>query len=164
MRIVAKALLLAFIWFAVVMVGIPWLVFLAGESPRVQSVFQQCGHILGGVFAVGGVFLSLSCVIVFMLKGKGTPAPFDPPQQFVVIGPYRWTRNPMMLGNIIALIGYALFFESFAILIYAIVFWLIGHLALVFYEEPGLFRRFGSEYEEYFKTTPRWLPQIFKRG
>jgi protein-S-isoprenylcysteine O-methyltransferase Ste14 len=38
--------------------------------------------------------------------------------------------------------------------------WLfVVHLAVVFLEEPDLRRKFGSSYEDYRRTVPRWLPR-----
>src|SRR5215467_922208 len=39
----------------------------------------------------------------FTFNGKGTPAPFDPPKELVVKGPYRYLRNPMYTFVVIAL-------------------------------------------------------------
>ena len=38
------------------------------------------------------------CIGTFVTKGQGTPAPFDPPREFVASGPYRYVRNPMYIG------------------------------------------------------------------
>jgi len=32
------------------------------------------------------------------VKGKGTPAPIDPPKELVVSGLYNYVRNPMYVG------------------------------------------------------------------
>jgi protein-S-isoprenylcysteine O-methyltransferase Ste14 len=52
----------------------------------------------GMVLMVAGGALVLSCLIVFVGRGKGTPAPFDAPRVFVAVGPYRLVRNPMYIG------------------------------------------------------------------
>lgn len=66
----------------------------------------------------------------------------------------------MVLGNVLALLGYSLYFNSLALLIYALIFWLAAHLFIVFYEERDLQRRFGEEYEQYRNSTPRWWPRL----
>ena len=52
-----------------------------------------------------GAALMLSCVVVFFVVGRGTPAPFDPPREFVASGPYRFVRNPMFLGLLARAVG-----------------------------------------------------------
>jgi hypothetical protein len=49
---------------------------------------------LGFVLAPAGALLSGLCIATFVTKGRGTPAPFDPPREFVASGPYRYVRNP----------------------------------------------------------------------
>src|SRR5436190_19640822 len=53
--------------------------------------------VLGGV-VLGAVGLALftASVFYFWSRGRGTLAPWDPPRQFVVDGPYRFVRNPMI--------------------------------------------------------------------
>ena len=109
--------------------------------------------------AVGFSFLIKSAAD-FALTGKGTPAPFNPPKIFVSKGLYRFVRNPMYVGALFALIGEAILFGSFILVIYAFVLWLIFHLFVVFYEEPNLRKRFGKRYEEYCKRVARWVPRI----
>src|SRR5260370_30636727 len=51
--------------------------------------------------AAGGT-LAFACVATFVTRGEGTPAPFDPPRQFVAVGPYRFVRNPMYIRGFIS--------------------------------------------------------------
>ena len=99
------------------------------------------------------------CVATFVVRGRGTPAPFDPPHAFVASGPYRWVRNPMYIGMFVFLVGYALCAVSFAALLVAFAMLAVTHLVAVLYEEPSLARRFGDPYREYRRTTPRWIPR-----
>jgi protein-S-isoprenylcysteine O-methyltransferase Ste14 len=108
---------------------------------------------------VAGGALALWCIVTFALAGRGTPAPFDPPRKLVVQGPYRYVRNPMYVGAVLALCGAALFYRSIPLFGYAALFLLATHLFVVVYEEPTLARLFGSEYEKYRARVGRWLPR-----
>ena len=116
-------------------------------------------QIAGVLLAVTGAALAVVCILTFVVVGKGTPAPFDPPRQLVVRGPYRLVRNPMYLGAALALSGAALFYQSIPLLAYAGVFLFITHLFVVLYEEPTLRRTFGRDYEEYCRRVGRWWPK-----
>lgn len=107
-----------------------------------------------------GVWLIAWCMRDFVRKGRGTPNPLDPPKILVARGPYSWTRNPMYVGLMTALVGEIIVFRSAALLVYA-PFVLVGfQLFVVFYEEPFLRRRFGASYEEYCREVPRWLLRL----
>jgi protein-S-isoprenylcysteine O-methyltransferase Ste14 len=113
---------------------------------------------VGWVVAVAGGALAASCIALFVSRGRGTPAPFDPPRVFVATGPYRYVRNPMYIGAILALLGGGLIVGSPSILLLALGFWLIAHLFVLLYEEPALTARFGETYERYRSRVNRWLP------
>jgi protein-S-isoprenylcysteine O-methyltransferase Ste14 len=115
---------------------------------------QVAGLIVG---ALGGV-IALWCIATFIVIGRGTPAPFDPPRNLVVVGPYRWVRNPMYIGAALALGGAALFYESWALFGYCAAFLLITHLFVVAYEEPVLRATFRDAYVRYCERVGRWLP------
>jgi protein-S-isoprenylcysteine O-methyltransferase Ste14 len=113
----------------------------------------------GWLVGVAGGGLGLACVFLFLTAGKGTPAPFDPPKEFVATGPYRYVRNPMYVGGILALTGAGLVVGSAAILGLAGVFWILSHLMVVLHEEPELERRFGDSFVRYKGQVNRWLPR-----
>ena len=81
----------------------------------------------GLVLAGLGAALALSCILTFALVGKGTPAPFDPPREFVAVGPYRWVRNPMYLGALAVICGAGLYLRSLGALVVAVFFILLMH-------------------------------------
>src|SRR3954464_12603552 len=98
------------------------------------------------ILGTAGAALAIWCIITFLLAGRGTPAPFDPPRRLVDVGPYRWVRNPMYLGATLALVGAALFYQSSALLGYAVAFMVVMYLFVVVYEEPALRASFGPPY------------------
>jgi protein-S-isoprenylcysteine O-methyltransferase Ste14 len=109
------------------------------------------------VMAVGAA-LALACIGTFVLIGRGTPAPFDAPRQFVSVGPYRYVRNPMYISGLLVLIGFGLLQSSGAILVFCMGWLLLAHVFVITYEEPRLRRHFGASYQHYFRTVSRWLP------
>lgn len=109
--------------------------------------------------AVGGI-IALLCVGTFVVRGRGTPAPFDAPRQFVAVGPYRYVRNPMYIGGLLVIVGFGLYLSSPSILIFSLAWVFVAHLFVVFYEEPNLTEKFGAAYEDYWSRVPRWIPRI----
>ena len=136
-----------------VVVYIPYVV----RGPSVHAISAL--GLLGVVPAAIGVAVVLWCEWDFATFGRGTPFPLDAPKQLVARGLYRFVRNPMYVGVLLAILGQALWFESAATLWYAMAAALCFHLFVVFYEEPTLRHKFGEPYKQYAKAVPRWMPK-----
>jgi protein-S-isoprenylcysteine O-methyltransferase Ste14 len=109
---------------------------------------------------LSGAAIALWSIGSFVRSGRGTPAPFDAPRKFVASGPYRVVRNPMYIGGLTVLAGFALYLRSPAVLIFSAVWILFADAFVMLYEEPTLARKFGQEYEAYRRVVPRWFPRF----
>ena len=109
---------------------------------------------------VTGIATLIWCFWDFVQKGKGTPAPIDPPKELVVSGLYNYVRNPMYVGIILILIGHFVWFGFWSLVAYAVIVFIAFSTFVIFYEEPNLKKRFGAAYEEYCQRVPRWIPRI----
>jgi protein-S-isoprenylcysteine O-methyltransferase Ste14 len=109
----------------------------------------------------GGAII-LWCVLAFAWRGLGTAMPLDPPRRLVVSGLYRFVRNPMYVGMGIFLCGEALLLPSITrqMLIMVVLLWGAVTIFIVTYEEPSLRRRFGEDYETYYRNVARWIPRL----
>ena len=96
----------------------------------------------------------------FLIQGRGTPAPIDPPKEMVATGFYRYVRNPMYVGVLAIIIGHFLWFGYWNLLIYAVIVFLAFHTFVTYYEEPTLKKKFGAAYEDYLRKVPRWIPRL----
>ena len=95
--------------------------------------------------------------------GKGTPFPLVPTKVFLDRGPYRYVRNPMYLGALFWLSGWALIADSPTALcggvgLFAgVVFFYIKSI-----EEPELEEKFGNIYRIYKRKIPFIVPNFGK--
>ena len=119
------------------------------------AVLQPIGILVGAL----GALLCLACISTFVVRGRGTPFPLDPPVVFVPTGPYQYVRNPMYVGGALVLAGYGFFQRSVSVLLLSVGFLLIMHFFVLFLEEPGLEQRFGASYVAYKQAVNRWLPR-----
>jgi protein-S-isoprenylcysteine O-methyltransferase Ste14 len=103
------------------------------------------------------------CVWDFATFGRGTPAPIDAPKRLVVRGLYRWTRNPMYVGVLTVILGWAFRYRAPGLALYAAGVWSCFQSFVVFYEEPHLRRAFGAEYDAYCARVGRWFPRAERR-
>src|SRR5215475_7245344 len=105
---------------------------------QVPSLGEANWRWLAGILSILGFAVALRCVWDFGWTGWGTPAPFVPPQRLVVVGFYRYVRNPMYVGFAVGWIGlWAVFGHPDLRLIAGVATVALGvHLFVVFYEEP----------------------------
>lgn len=109
------------------------------------------------MLGVGG-FALLWCVRDFLVSGRGTLAPWDPPKRLVVVGLYRFVRNPMYLAVLMILAGWSLLYGSWSLAGYGVGMAIAFHLRVVLHEESWLKRQFGVAWDDYAVRVPRWLP------
>jgi protein-S-isoprenylcysteine O-methyltransferase Ste14 len=96
----------------------------------------------------------------FALQGLGTPAPIAPTQNLVVTGLYRYVRNPIYIAVVAVILGQAILFGDWRLLIYGGLMWLAFHAFVLAYEEPVLAESFGTQYEDFRANVPRWIPRL----
>ena len=88
----------------------------------------------------------------------GTPVrPFEPSTRLVLDGPYRFTRNPMYLGLVIALGGLAIRFGTLSPWIVPPLFALFIQQRFIVHEEAMMERLFGEEYVAFKGRVRRWM-------
>jgi protein-S-isoprenylcysteine O-methyltransferase Ste14 len=119
--------------------------------------WRGSGHVLGSALLAFGLGILGWCVRDFLVAGRGTLAPWDPPRRLVVVGLYRITRNPMYVGLLAVLAGLGALVGSPLVALYGAGLALAFHLRVVLYEEPTLELLFGEQWAAYKERVPRWL-------
>ena len=153
-----KVLLLFLLVPGIADVLVPWIILTTSGTFTMPVIGWL--QITGIVLVCAGLAISIWVLQALARFGRGTPAPFDPPRQFVRRGLFRWVRNPLYLGAAILIpLGEALFFRSWQLLVYAVILFMVLHLYIVLVEEKELERRFGKPYLKYKRTVPRWIPR-----
>jgi protein-S-isoprenylcysteine O-methyltransferase Ste14 len=138
----------------------------------VPALLRSGRPLRDGAWALGWIPTQLggaiyaACFFEFLAAG-GTPAAFmlrplrrligEEPGELVRGGLYRFTRNPMYVGVLTAVLGQAVLFSSGSVAIYGLACWLGMHLFVVFVEEPHLRCKQGHAYEDYCRRVPRWI-------
>ncbi|WP_102142623.1 methyltransferase family protein [Mycobacterium hubeiense] len=133
----------------------PWLIThwqVPGSTPWWRIV-------VGAVLIVVGLVPPVHAFVEFV-KAGGTPMPIAPTQRLVVTGFNRYIRNPMYFGLLIAILGQALLFGSWWLVLYAAIGWIITASFVRWYEEPTLVRTYGEQYEEYRRNVGAWIPRL----
>jgi protein-S-isoprenylcysteine O-methyltransferase Ste14 len=111
----------------------------------------------GLVALIPGLAVLLLTVREFYVAGRGTLAPWSPPRTLVTSGLYRYSRNPMYIGVLLILAGWAIAFRSWSLALYAEGVAIAVHFRVVLYEEPFLARTHPAAWELYKSRVRRWL-------
>ena len=113
------------------------------------------------------IFIGLSLTgwsVHHFIKAKGTPVPLNPPSKLVTSGPYKHVRNPMLTGLFILFFGLGILLKSISLtFIFTPFFILFNVLELKLIEEPELKKRFGTQYVEYKKRVPMFIPRLKRK-
>jgi protein-S-isoprenylcysteine O-methyltransferase Ste14 len=97
--------------------------------------------------------------LVGFLRAKTTVNPIKPAStsSLVLTGPYRFSRNPMYLGQLLLLLGWATFLANGVAYLFAPVFVLYINRFQIVPEERSLCAKFGAEFLAYKARVGRWL-------
>ena len=146
-----------------VLITIPLLIFLFTRNSYSYDLTSPTNFL----FYVAMFFLALGLLLViwsvrtFYTKGgDGTPAPWQPVSNLIISGPYRYVRNPMILGVVDLLLFESALFASIPLLLWAIVFFVGNIIYFKTFEEHQLIKRFGSDYEDYKNKVSMFLPKF----
>lgn len=111
-----------------------------------------------GLLLVGASSALLGwCTVEFYRAGKGTLAPWAPPQELVMTGPYAWSRNPMYVAVVMLALGWALWLDSNRLLYYAGALAIAFQLRITLHEEPRLANAFPAQWSDYRARVRRWI-------
>ena len=121
---------------------------------------ELLAQIMGVFVLLIGLSLFVSSLRRFARDGRGTLAPWDPPRELVITGPYRYVRNPMISGVIFVLFAEALLLVSRPHAMWGLTFFAINAVYIPLLEEPQLRTRFGASYDEYCRHVRRLIPRL----
>jgi protein-S-isoprenylcysteine O-methyltransferase Ste14 len=139
----------------------------AGIGPRLDRIvglpplrIGAAGRVLGGLLAVLGFSLGFWTVDTQLTRGRGTPLPVMPTHELLTDGPFRYCRNPMTLGAVLAYLGLAVAARTATGLglVLTLATSLLVYLKRL--EEHELAERFGEAYLAYKRATPFLIPRL----
>lgn len=121
-------------------------------SPMTSHVISTCGAVL---FTLGAIIAGWGLVLFH--KARTTTTPGKASNAFVTRGPYRFSRNPMYVGLILAYLGEMGILVEIApiiplLLVIAYVNWIVIPV-----EESQLRGLFGEDHAQYCNRVRRWV-------
>lgn len=125
--------------------------------------FLPIAYILRPPYSTSGSFLFITGVVLVLWGARSfsragtTVRPFQDPSALVTSGPYRYSRNPIYLGLVLALIGIGLLLGTLSPFVVVPVFICLIQQRFIQPEEAELEKTFGSAYGQYKRQVRRWL-------
>jgi protein-S-isoprenylcysteine O-methyltransferase Ste14 len=158
--IAMRTVVQAAVFWSVFLFLLPWLITRAEAALGLER-FRFEGDVaraLGVLVFVAGGSLGIASAACMVRHGRGTPLPLDPARRLVVVGSYRYVRNPMAIAGLAQAVGVGVFLGSAFVIAYAIVGGIVWDLLVRPWEERDLAQRFGSGYEDYRREVRCWIP------
>jgi protein-S-isoprenylcysteine O-methyltransferase Ste14 len=146
-------------------VPVPWvfvLTYIVGVGVEYALPLHLRNEALPGVCVAGGVLLGIGAAIagwglLTFRVARTTTVPGRASARLVTWGPYRFSRNPMYVGLIVAYLGEAgLLRQIWPVLLLPLTVAYINRIVIPV-EEAKLKEVFGEEYERYRVHVHRWL-------
>ena len=140
------------IWYALAILGG---YFLNRRLPLPIAV-GPVTRIAGLVIGAAGIVLAFTAFGLFR-RARTTPIPRRPATTLVIVGPYRFTRNPMYVSLALVTVASGLLLATWWPIILLAPTLVIVQTFVIHPEERYLRRRFGPGYDAYARRVRRWL-------
>ena len=134
------------------------LMWIASSATPIFDVFLPAKLHLSGSLALIGALICASGIVSFR-RAKTTVNPLKPhsTSSLVTSGIYKYTRNPMYLGLVLVLLGWAAFLSNLAALALLPAFILYINRFQIMPEEDALASLFPQAYPAYRDRVRRWI-------
>jgi len=83
-------------------------------------------------------------------------------KNLIIAGPFSMVRNPLYFFSLVMLLGFSLALKSIYLPISLLLIFVIFHIPTIANEEKKLQNIHGEQFENYVRSTPRLIPNIFK--
>jgi len=136
-----------------------WLALFIAAAWGIARISAPLGDFLvwpGWTLIVAAIALAVWSAVAFR-RARTTIVPHQPPSALVETGPYRWSRNPIYLADLVILAGAALILGAPLALILLVPFHQVLLRLFILPEEAVLTRELGQPYMDFMARVRRWV-------
>ncbi|NRA67461.1 MAG: isoprenylcysteine carboxylmethyltransferase family protein [Pseudobacteriovorax sp.] len=156
---ILKTLLYSLIIWIIGLILIPWFFIFLDKTLGLHHFSNPFTTIMGWMVLLLASIANLYTGFILARNGKGTPLPLDTAQRLVIVGPYRFVRNPMAMFGLTQGIGVSLIVGSWSYLLAIPLAAGIWHFLVRPLEERDMMVRFGNDYQIYCQAVRCWIPR-----
>lgn len=131
--------------------------FFVPASRVFDMTTSSVGIVVGLIVFVLGFFLPLWASKIFKEENTEILPTSAANRALVTRGPFRFTRNPMYLGMVTALVGVAIMIGTLPMFIAALAHFLMMNFVFIPFEEEKMQRQFKDGFITYKNQVRRWL-------
>lgn len=110
-----------------------------------------------GWLAVGIGLALFAWTLWTFIHHRTTVNPYVAASSLCTGGPFRYSRNPIYLGDWFLLAGVSLLLATFWPLVFAPLIWIMIRFGVIRHEETHLEAKFGDAYRDYKTRVRRWI-------
>lgn len=110
-----------------------------------------------GFGIITAALLLMAWAILEMRAKNTSPLPWEETTALVIYGPFRFTRNPIYLGDLMIMVGLALVLGTTWLLVTAAIAVPLTRLLVIQHEEKDLETLFGDDWRNYAAKVRRWI-------
>lgn len=158
-----KAYPILILLFMVVDLAILWLILTFRQPLLSARLYDSLWAFLGLIPLIAGIsigVISIRTLSFRVLVGMPEILPSQEKSPLVVHGIYRYVRHPRYLEFLLEFLGFTILSGLKFHFFYFPIF-VLSIIVLTTLEERELVTRFGQQYQDYRKKTPRLIPKLF---
>jgi protein-S-isoprenylcysteine O-methyltransferase Ste14 len=122
---------------------------------HIKFIYQ---NFVVGFLGIAGLIMTLSGVYAFnRLNTTVDPRYPKKASELVIIGVYKYSRNPMYLGFLLLICSIAMYIGVISSVFVIIAFVLFINEYQIKPEEIALYEKFGENYKNYSQEVRRWI-------
>ena len=140
------------------LVVLPFVIVLLERRWSLDIPVSAWVRVSGGILLLAASALGLWSAWAMSTRGEGTPLPSSMPNRLVVVGPYRFVRNPMAVAGIAQGVAVGMLAGSWLVIVYALCGSLAWNSFIRPLEERDLEQRFGADFRAYRASVRCWIP------
>lgn len=111
---------------------------------------------LGWLAVAIGLGLMLWTMWTFK-RHRTTVNPYGGASTLCTGGPFRFSRNPIYLGDWLLLLGVSMLLQTYWPLVFTPLIWIMLRFGVIRHEEAHLEAKFGDAYRDYTARVRRWI-------
>lgn len=157
--ILAKTLTQIIVVWSLILFVFPSLIVRLEDKLNIARLHFPFQRFIAATLFIAISLVGLTSAYTMSRVGRGTPLPLDAASKLVVVGMYRFVRNPMAISGVGQGLAVALFLGSPLVFIHALMGAFLWQFIFRPLEEEDLQIRFGADYERYRRAVSCWLPK-----